>query len=441
MQRALELGTNFIDTADVYGDRHSEELVAEVVKGRRAFTGGAGRPPKPGSTSRCRVPSAATPSHRRLVTSSAPRENRAGGRVRSTALVARGHLQKGAAAHMNSLLRAPAQQTPVTMRMVASASGVHASTVSRVLRRAAIGQPPLSETDIRVLQRAAEMHYVFNPNAASLTTKRSTAFGVLVPSLTDTVLATIYDSIEAAAKVRGFETFVANTHDDPAEQARRIELLRGRNVDGLILGDAHMDGANLAGLKRAGVRFVLVSRRSKHHLSVSGDDHLGGYLAGQHLASLGHRVIGIVAGPRWASTSVDRVNGCVAGAAESGLVIPPSYVVEGGFEIIGGRRAAARLLSLSVPPTAIFAVNDLSAVGIFGELRSLGLRPGRDVAVVGYNDLPLSAELSVPLTTLRIPLDEMGRRAVETLLDLLAGKRVKSTLLPPELQIRQSTSP
>lgn len=352
-----------------------------------------------------------------------------------------GHVREGAAVQVGSSSQLPGRRAPVTMRMVASASGVHVSTVSRVLRRAALGQPPLSDTDVRILQVAADMRYVINPNAASLTTKRSTTFGVLVPSLTDTVLATIYDSIENTAKARGFETFVANTHDVPAEQARRIELLRGRHVDGLILGDAHIDGVNLTALKREGVPFVLVSRRSKHHLSVTSDDHQGGRLAGQHLAGLGHRVIGIVAGPNWASTSLDRVNGCVAGAAESGVEIQPSHIVETGFEVIGGKRGAAQLLSLRRPPTAIFAVNDLSAIGVLGELRGRGLRPGHDVAVVGYNDLPLSAELSVPLTTLRGPLDEMGRRAVETLLDLLAGRRVKSTLLRPELQIRQSTAP
>ncbi|MBF8191824.1 substrate-binding domain-containing protein [Nonomuraea sp. K274] len=336
----------------------------------------------------------------------------------------------------------PSQERPnVTMRMVASASGVHVSTVSRVLRRAAMGEPPLSETDVRILRIAADMRYVVNPNAASLTTKRSTAFGVLVPSLTDTVLATIYDSVENTAKAAGFETFVANTHDDPAEQSRRIELLLGRHVDGLILGDAHLDGASLTALKRRGVRFVLVSRRSTDHLSITGDDHHGGYLAGRHLAGLGHRVIGIVAGPGWASTSVDRVDGCVAGAADGGVTIRPAHIVEAGFEVHSGREGAAELLSSPEPPTAIFTVNDLSAIGVYGELRRRGLRPGHDVAVIGYNDLPLSAELPVPLTTLRSPLDEMGRLAVETLLSLLEGKDMESVRLRPELRIRESTRP
>lgn len=341
----------------------------------------------------------------------------------------------------NEASPASPERPNVTMRMVASASGVHVSTVSRVLRRAAMGEPPVSETDVRILRIAADMRYVVNPNAASLTTKRSMAFGVLVPSLTDTVLATIYDSAENTARAAGFETFVANTHDDPAEQARRIELLIGRHVDGLILGDAHLDGDSLTALRRRGVRFVLVSRRSTGHLSITGDDHHGGYLAGRHLAELGHRVIGVVAGPGWASTSVDRVDGCVAGAADGGVEIRPSQIVEAGFEVRSGRQGAAELLSAAEPPTAIFTVNDLSAIGVYGELRRRGLRPGHDVAVIGYNDLPLSAELPVPLTTLRSPLDEMGKLAVETLLGLLEGKSAESVRLRPELRVRESTRP
>lgn len=327
------------------------------------------------------------------------------------------------------------------MRTVAAVSGVHVSTVSRSLRRAALGQPPLNENDVRIRQVAEELDYVFNPNAASLKTKRSNTFGVLVPSLTDTTLAAIYDSAELTAKRRGFETFVVNTHDDPKEQDRRIRLLTGRQVDGLLLGDARMDGTNLGELERAGIRFVLVLRRSEGYLSVTGDDFRGGYLAGQHLIGLGHRAIGIVAGPAWASTSTDRVDGMRAAVADAGFEIAPEYVVECGFQVEDGRRGAARLLSLPVPPTAIFAVNDISAIGVLGQLRAHSIRPGHDIAVVGYNDLAMAAELTVPLTTLRNPLDQIGRIAVEKLLDLIDGKPAESTKLQPRLMVRESTVP
>jgi LacI family transcriptional regulator len=283
------------------------------------------------------------------------------------------------------------QSGPVTLRTIAEAAGVHVSTVSRALRRAATPGTVVSPADARIVALAKQLRYTPNPNAASLTTNKSTAFGVLVPHLTDIVLSMVYDAIEEEADKAGYETFVANTHDVPAEQVRRLELLLGRRVDGLILGDAHLDGANLAELERRRVHFVLVSRRSPGYLSVCGDDYRGGRQVGDHLAALGHTEIGIVAGPNWASTSVDRVNGCVDALSDAGVSVPPDHIHELGFDAHHGREAAMRLMARPKPPTAIFAVNDFSAIGVMGALRELNLRPGRDVAVVGYNDIPVAA--------------------------------------------------
>lgn len=331
------------------------------------------------------------------------------------------------------------ETSQVTLRTVADAAGVHVSTVSRALRRAA-GSGPTSESDARIADLAHQLGYTPNPNAASLTTKRSTAFGVIVPNLTDVVLSNIYDAIESAANKAGYDTFVANTHDEPPEQRRRVDLLLGRRVDGLIVGDARLDGTNLEELRTRGVRYVLVSRRSPGHLSVSGDDYLGGVLVGDHLAALGHTRIGIVAGPPWASTSVDRVQGCVDALAKAGIDVAPDHVVAAGFDTEHGVSGAQQLLALPSPPTAIFAINDFSAIGVIGVLRSRGLQLGRDVAVVGYNDISIASALSVPLTTVRSPMREMGVRAIETLLAAVNNLPVSSTVLPPTLVVRESTT-
>ncbi|WP_395310394.1 substrate-binding domain-containing protein [Mycobacterium sp. AMU20-3851] len=329
---------------------------------------------------------------------------------------------------------------PVTLRTVAEAAGVHISTVSRALRRAAMPGADVSAADARIAALAKELRYVPNPNAASLTTNRSTTIGVLVPHLTDIVLSLVYDAIEGEADRAGYETFVANTHDEPMEQMRRFELLIGRRVDGLILGDAHLDGTNLAELQRRKVRFVLVSRRSPGHLSVCGDDYRGGRQIGEHLAALGHTDVGIIAGPAWASTSVDRVAGCVDALAEAGTIVPRSNILELGFDAEHGHRGTLELLERQRPPTAIFAVNDFSAIGVMGALRAAKRRPGADVAVAGYNDVPVAAELMTPLTTIRSPLAEMGVRAVQTLLTVLHGLPTLSTTLPTELIVRESTT-
>ncbi|WP_228523366.1 substrate-binding domain-containing protein, partial [Mycolicibacterium phlei] len=228
--------------------------------------------------------------------------------------------------------------------------------------------------------------------------------------------------------------------NEPAEQMRRFELLIGRRVDGLILGDARLDGTNLAELNRRKVRFVLVSRRSAGHLSICGDDYRGGRQIGEHLAALGHTNVGIIAGPSWASTSVDRVAGCVDALAEAGTKVPRSNILELGFDAEHGHQGALELLGRRRRPTAIFAVNDYSAIGVMGALRSAKLRPGTDIAVAGYNDVPVSSELTTPLTTIRSPLAEMGVRAVQTLLAVLHGLPVLPTTLPTELIVRESTT-
>lgn len=328
---------------------------------------------------------------------------------------------------------------PVTLRTIAEAAGVHVSTVSRALRRASTPGATITAADARIVALAKDLRYTPNPNAASLTTNRSTALGVLVPHLTDIVLSMVYDAIEREANAAGYETFVANTHDQPAEQVRRLELLLGRRVDGLILGDAHLDGTNLAELQRRKVRFVLVSRRSPGHLSVCGDDYGGGRKVGEHLAKLGHSRVGIIGGPPWASTSVDRIAGCVDGLAEAGIDVPPDSIVHPGFDAQHGHDGAMQLLTSKNPPTAIFTVNDFSAIGAIGALRELGRTPGRDVAVAGYNDIPVARELMIPLTTVRSPMSEMGVRAVQTLLAVLHGLPTSSTTLPTELVVREST--
>ncbi|ANI40914.1 LacI family DNA-binding transcriptional regulator [Mycolicibacterium vaccae] len=331
------------------------------------------------------------------------------------------------------------QADRVTLKVVAEAAGVHPSTVSRALRRTT-GKGADDPNSVRIREIAKSLGYVPNANAASLKTHRSTAFGVIVPRLTDVVLSGTYDAIEHTANAAGFDTFVANSHDDPAEQLRRIELLLGRNVDGLIIGDARLDNDNVAGLDRRGVKFVLVNRRKPGQLSVTCDDYRGGWLIGEHLADLGHQRVGIITGPRWASTATDRLSGCVDALESRGVVVHPDMRLHQGFDAADGAAGARTLLTAEQRPTAIFAANDASAIGVMGVLRDFGMRVRDDVAVVGYNDIDLCASLPVPLTTVRSPFREMGTIASQTLLSLVEGRSVSSAMLQPQLVVRESTS-
>jgi LacI family transcriptional regulator len=325
----------------------------------------------------------------------------------------------------------------VTLRDVAQRADVHVSTASRILSRGG----GTTATAARVHRIAQELGYRPDPYAASLRTHRTRAFGVLVPALTDLVLATVYDEIEQSASRLGYHTFVSNTRDDVAEQRRRVDLLLDRRVDGLILGDARLDDSLPDELAAREVPFVLVSRRHGGHPSVTCDDELGGRLAARYLLELGHQRLAVVAGEAYASTGRDRTAGFLAVCRERGVGVPASRVVSSRFDVAGGREAAETLLAQPTLPTAAFVVNDFAAVGFMGALRDRGLRAGEDIAVVGFNDVSIAGELPVPLTTVRSPLREMGARAVAALVARVNGEPVQPVRLAPELVVRASSGP
>lgn len=334
--------------------------------------------------------------------------------------------------------RARSDAPPVTIATVADRAGVHPSTVSRAL--STTGRGVGSDTAARIRELAAELGYQRDPAATALRTRQSKVFGVLVPRLTDFVLARIYEGLDAEASRHGYNTFVANTADDPELRRDRLEQFLIRRVDGIVLGDARRDGDELVEmLRRRDVPYVLVSRRLKGHLSVTTDDLVGGRLAAEHLLSLGHTRVGVVAGQPYATTGVERTEGFARCYREAGLDIPPDLIVDSTFDTAGGHAVGAVLLDRDPAPTAIFAVNDFAAIGVMGALRERGLRAGEDVAVVGYNDIPVAEDLPVPLTTVRASMFEMGSDAMGLLLKRVAGEPVRSKRLRPQLVARAST--
>ncbi|MBB1595877.1 LacI family DNA-binding transcriptional regulator [Achromobacter sp. UMC46] len=337
---------------------------------------------------------------------------------------------------------------PVTLQSLARELGLNVSTVSRVLNGSEDDARGAAAPDTvkRIRALAAELQYQTNPHAASLKTRRSRTIGVLVPRLSDMVLATIYEGIDEAAAEHGYLTFVSNTQDEPDKQRKLIDMALARRVDGLILGDAHSAPENatpnplLAELARRDVPFVLVSRHADHHCAVTCDDREGGRLAAKHLLDMGHRRIAVMVGESFASTGRDRSEGFFAYCAQHGLDVPAHWRIESPFDTDAGRDIGARLLSPADRPTAIFAVNDFLAVGVMGAARDQGLEAGRDVAIVGYNDTPLAGALPIGLTTIHSPMHEMGRLGLALLLQKLAGGQPDSVRLPPHLVVRDSSN-
>lgn len=323
----------------------------------------------------------------------------------------------------------------VTLADVAGAVGVHPSTVSRVLSGQMTGTP----TAEQVLTTAAKMGYRPNLVAASLRTRNSRVLGVLVPRFTDYVLARVYEGIDDAAFAAGYSTVATYSQDRDSSRLERVEALLDRRVDGMVIADARpQQDEVIEALTRRAVPFALAVRRSRGQLSATVNDSVGGALAASHLFATGHRRVAVLRGPDIASTATERTLGFLAEANRLSLSVPEDMVVPSEFDEESGYEST-RLLLKRAKVTAIFATNDLAAVGAMGALREASLQPGRDVALIGYNDVPFARHLPVPLTSIESPIYDLGRRATALLLRRLAGESVRSVRLTPRLVARAST--
>ncbi|VVQ29474.1 HTH-type transcriptional regulator DegA [Pseudomonas fluorescens] len=338
----------------------------------------------------------------------------------------------------------PNESRPATLKSMATALGLHVSTVSRVLNGDPTGVERAASAEVvaRIRALAKELDYRPNTQASNLKLRKSQEICVLMPRLTDLVMATIYDSIDSAAEEAGYLTFVSNTDDLQPRQMARAEHALRRSVAGLIVGDSHVGESQplLDLLARKHIPYVLVSRQIAGHLSAASDDELGGWLAAEHLYQLGCRDVAILAGERHASTGADRTRGFIRYYREQGVALRPEWILNGPFDSHTGHQQGEYLLRLNPRPQAFFAVNDFLAIGLMGAARDKGLQPGKDIAVVGFNDIPLANELIVPLTSVRLQMAQMGRHAVELLLKRIKGEAAESIILAPQLQVRASSS-
>jgi LacI family transcriptional regulator len=323
----------------------------------------------------------------------------------------------------------------VTIIDVAKAAGVSKSTVSRVLDE----RLPRSRnsTAERVRRVAAELGYVRDPMAAAMRRAGTGTIGVVVPRLTDTVMAMLYEEISAAGAARGLFAVVATTHDEPAHERLAVASLLRRRVDGLVLTTARADAA---ADPTGAVPQVLALRSDGVRPAALGDDHLGAHLAVRHLVDLGHRRIGLVGGPAYASSARGRQAGYAAALADAGIPADPSLVAGDAFSMEAGEIAGRALLDRADRPTAIFAVNDNTAIGVMAAAHRRGLRIPDDLSLVGYNDIPVVSRLPVSLTTVRVPFGAIAVNALDLLHEALTGAAPRTIVAAPTLIPRRSTA-
>jgi LacI family transcriptional regulator len=326
----------------------------------------------------------------------------------------------------------------VTLHDVAAAAGVSKSTVSRIL------DERLPQSDSQSAQRVREvataLGYVRDVSAANLRRGTTSTIGVLVPKLTDTVMAMIYESLADACQKAGQFAIVATTNDEPNADRRAVDSLLARGVDGLILTTARMGDRFTEELRTRNVPYVLVLRTNEDGPASVGDDELGGYLATRHLLDLGHRKIAMITGRPYASSAAGRQRGYRRALQEASLEIEGEWLVASGFEIEAGAEAAAKLWSSARRPTAIFAVNDNTAVGAMSWLIDHGVQIPGDISIVGYNDIPIVKHLVPSLTTVRVPFDQIASSAVELLQTAIIGSTKEVRVATPSLIPRLSTA-
>lgn len=325
----------------------------------------------------------------------------------------------------------------VTMRDVARHAGVSVATVSRVLN----GSGPVGEgTRERILETASALRYVPNGTARSLTTSTTETVGVLLPNLYGEFYSEVIRGVEGAVRARRYHTLLSSVHDGLDELTAALRTLVGR-VDGLVVMSPDLGPDVLEANLPPGLPVVLLGAAVPGHAAVAIDNEAGAAAMVRHLAGLGHRRIALVGGAAANADAQARLAGYRRAVAEAGLDADPALVVEGDFSEASGHAAAQALLRLPERPTAVFAANDSMAIGALRAFREAGLDVPADLALAGFDDIPVSEYVTPALTSVHVPIHEMGARAVEAVLAALSGPEAEApgtVLLPTRLVVRES---
>jgi LacI family transcriptional regulator len=331
-----------------------------------------------------------------------------------------------------------------TLEEIAKLAGVSRSTVSRVIN----DQPNVrQQVRERVWQIVRETGYQPHAAARSLVTRRTRIVGVLIPEavttlFTDPFFLHLLRGITHTCNSQRYQLILSLFNDPAGPEAVYRRVVRSCHLDGVVVASAREDDPLIARLGNDRVPFVLVGRHTDDCVSyVDIDNIAAARMAVEHLIRLGHRRIGAITGPLNMTSGTDRLKGYRQALEAHRLPLEDALVVEGDFSEASGSAAAHRLLALSV--SAIFAASDSMAVGALKAVREAGLQVPHDVALVGFDDLPLASAVQPPLTTVRQPIERLGSMAADLLLNLLENPPdgqapAHHIVLPTKLIVRDS---
>jgi DNA-binding LacI/PurR family transcriptional regulator len=333
-------------------------------------------------------------------------------------------------------------QSQSTIRDVAREARVSVATVSRVLNDP---QRVRLKTREKVLKAMDHCHYVYNALAGSLSARKTTMLGVVVPTITNPIFARVTKGIQDYAAQNGYSILLGNTDYNEENELHLINLFQEKRIDGVIFNGPWRSAPLILRMKSTNLPFVITWQKVKDKdvNFVAFDNFRSAYHSVEYLIGLGHRRIGMIAGKfsiserallRWKA-----YRKCLG---DYDLPYEPRYVLEKGYSFPEGEEAMACLLDLPSRPSAVFCGNDILAIGAIVEAKKKGLRIPEDLSITGFDDMEISAFYDPPLTTVAVPAYEMGRMAAKILIENLRGESSKPQqyMLEAQLIVRGSTA-
>lgn len=330
---------------------------------------------------------------------------------------------------------------PATIKDVAQSAGVSVATVSRVLNRLDVVS---EDTRRRVSEAAAKLGYIPHGGARSLSMRRTQCVGAVLPDLHGEFFSELIRGIDRVARLKGQHLLLTPSHDDAGELAEALRSMQGR-ADGVLVMSPHLDAEVLRGNLPDTMPAVLMNtpRHGTPYSSFIVDNHGGAAAMVRHLWSLGHRRIAMISGPEGNFDADERLRGYTDTLARLAPRTKPQ-VLRGDFTEESGQRAGREIAAMRTRPQAVFAGNDMMAIGCLLALNGAGLSVPGDVALAGFDDIPAARYVNPPLTTVRVRIAELGESAFDRLMRAVERRdkdKPSQQLLRTELVVRRSCNP
>ncbi len=308
---------------------------------------------------------------------------------------------------------------------VAKRANVSITTVSHIINQTRYVSDELTD---RVKKAMEELDYHPNSLARGLRSGKTKTIGLVIPDISNQFFAEISRKIEDNGFEYGYSVILCNTDDDSQKEKSYIDVLLAKKVEGIIFISSGAESNNLEKTMDFSIPIVVVDRdiKENNYDVVLVDNSIGGFEATRYLIELGHRRIGCIGGPSPITPSAQRVAGYKRALQEAGIPVDTDLIIFGDFRYESGNKAMCALLSLPQPPTAVFASNDMMALGAIQAVNDKGMKIPDDISVIGFDNIPFSQTISPTLTTMAQPIHEMANLVVDLLIDKIKLQRQRS---------------